>query len=270
MSEQSCEDDRPHIDSTTVFFVRTLGGFGVSRNGEPISLPRDVERLIALLSVRSGRYQRSMVASTLWDWGNDERVLGNLRSALWRLRRSHPDLIAADNQTIALAARVSTDVSEIIRRSDELLMGDAGVDWLDTHESAPGSLHQGLDDNLLDYRLFAAELLPGWYDEWVLVERERFRQICLHSLEAIARCHAASRRFGAAIQVLMSCVALDDLRESPRRHLMAIHLAEGNRCEAVRAYNEYETKLGEALGLSPSSAMRQYLLAAQDMSTSSQ
>lgn len=244
-----------------MFAVRTFGGFGVLRNGEPISLPRDVERLIGLLSVRSGQAPRSLVAATLWDSGDDERVLGNLRSALWRVRRCHPELITADNQTIALAARVSSDVSEVIQRSDQLLTSDAGIDWMDIGASTPASPLEGLDDDLLDYRPFVAELLPGWYDEWILVERERFRQMCLHSLEAIARCHMAARRFGAAIQVLMSSIALDDLRESPRRHLVAIHLAEGNRSEAVRAYDEYAAKLQNTLGLTPSPAMQDYLLA---------
>ena len=29
------------------------------------------------------------------------------------------------------------------------------------------------------------ELLPDWYDDWVLLERERFRQLRLHALDAL-------------------------------------------------------------------------------------
>ncbi len=243
----------------TDFVVHTFGGFEVLHNGRRLSLPLDVERLIALLSVRPPRSPRSVVASTLWASGNDDRVLGNLRSVLWRLRRKHPELIAADNQAISLAARVVTDVSLVIDRSERLLTGEAGVERADPTETGDSMMVLDSGHELLDYRLFVSEFLPGWYDEWVLVERERYRQICLHSLEAIARCHMAARRFGAAIQVLMSCIALDDLRESPRRQLMFVHLAEGNRSDAIREYDEYRAKLQDGLGLTPSPSMQELL-----------
>lgn len=244
---------------TAPIAIQTFGTFGVLQGGTVLTLPLDVERLIAFLAVRPRRVPRSLVAATLWETGSDERVLGNLRSVLWRLRRKHPDLVAADKQTLSLAASVSTDVADVIRRSDLLLNGAAGVDCTDETGPPQSSLAWESDDDLLDYRPFVTEFLPGWYDEWVLVERERYRQISLHSLEAIARCHIAARRFGAAIQVLMSCVALDDLRESPHRQLMAIHLAEGNRSDAIREYDDYAARLRDAIGIDPSSTMQELL-----------
>jgi len=60
----------------------------------------------------------------------------------------------------------------------------------------------------------SSELLPACYDDWVLAERERFRQLRLHALEALCERLTASRRYGEAIDAGLAAVCAESLRES--------------------------------------------------------
>jgi hypothetical protein len=46
----------------------------------------------------------------------------------------------------------------------------------------------------------ALNLLPGFYDDWALIERERVRQRLLHALEALSEQLAAVGRYADAIE----------------------------------------------------------------------
>jgi hypothetical protein len=42
------------------------------------------------------------------------------------------------------------------------------------------------------------ELLPGWYEDWLLFDRERLRRLSLHVLEHAARQLCAAGRYATA------------------------------------------------------------------------
>lgn len=86
---------------------------------------------------------------------------------------------------------------------------------------------------LLDL-LSAGELLPGWYDEWVLGERERLRQAQLHTVELLCDLWCSEGNRAAALDAALLAVRLDPLRESAHRRVVAVHLDEGNVAEALR------------------------------------
>ncbi len=85
----------------------------------------------------------------------------------------------------------------------------------------------------------ALDLLPGWYDDWVLLERERLRQRVLHALEALSRHLVAAGRIAEAVEAAMTAVGVEPLRESAQRAPVTAHLAEGNRVEARRCLTTY-------------------------------
>src|SRR5262249_34948935 len=90
--------------------------------------------------------------------------------------------------------------------------------------------------------------LPDWYDDWVVIERERFRQLRLHALEALCETLTAERQFGLAVEAGLACVAADPLRGSAHRVLSSAPLAAGNAAEARRQdrlfWNLSEVHLG--------------------------
>src|SRR5215210_3933939 len=54
-----------------------------------------------------------------------------------------------------------------------------------------------------------AELLPDWYDEWLQFERERYRQVRLHALEALASAFSRAGRHAQAVEAALGAVAAE-------------------------------------------------------------
>ncbi len=95
------------------------------------------------------------------------------------------------------------------------------------------------------------ELLPGWYDDWVLMEAEAWRQLRLHALEALSMRLSSTGCHAEAILAALAAVASDPLRESARSVLIRAYLAEGNRSEAQREFGRYRELLLGSLGVEP-------------------
>ena len=218
-------------------FVRLIDGFELRRDGAPVELPPSAQRLIAYVGLSDHPVLRPRVAGSLWLDTTDRQALGNLRSVMWRLRRSGLDLIETVGEQLTLRPDVTVDVRAHLELARRLVAGSpiAEVD--------SGELEQ------------TGELLPDWYDDWVLVERERYRQLRLHALERLCVDLTRAGRFARAVEVGLLAVAEEPLRESGHRALIRAHLAEGNAGEALRQYRVYARALREELGLDPSRHM---------------
>jgi DNA-binding SARP family transcriptional activator len=103
------------------------------------------------------------------------------------------------------------------------------------------------------------ELLPAWYDDWVLLERERLRQLRLHALEVLADKLVCERRYGEAVQAAYAAVRTEPLRESAHRAVVRVHMTEGNIVEAARAYAAYRDMLDHELGVAPTTQMEELM-----------
>jgi DNA-binding SARP family transcriptional activator len=115
----------------------------------------------------------------------------------------------------------------------------------------PAQLPQDADLTSAAVARLSAELLPGWYDEWVLLAAEDWRQLRLHALEALAGALTGMRLFGAATAAARAAVCIEPLRESAQAALIRVHLAEGNQSEALRDFDRYCRLLHTELGLAP-------------------
>jgi DNA-binding SARP family transcriptional activator len=218
--------------------VSLLNGLQLWRDQEVVTLPMGAQRLLAFVALHDRPVLRLHVAGTLWPDAPEDRSNGSLRSALWRLRQPGCQLVLATPQYLQLAAAVTVDFREATAAARHLLAG-------------PAEEELAFSAQLAEPR----DLLTGWYEEWVLLERERFRQLRLHALETLCDQLTAAGRFGEAIQAGLTAAAGEPLRESAHRSLIRAHLAEGNWCEAVRRYRSYAKLLHEELGLKPSAAM---------------
>jgi DNA-binding SARP family transcriptional activator len=215
-----------------------LDGLQLWRNQEVVTLPFAAQRLLAFVALHDRPLLRLYVAGTLWPDAPENRSNGSLRSALWRLRQPGCQLVLATRHYLQLAAVVSVDFREASSAARHLL-------------ARPDERELALSLHLAEPR----DLLTGWYDDWVLLERERFRQLRLHALETLCDLLTAAGRFGEAIQAGLTAVAGEPLRESAQRSLIRAHLAEGNWCEAVRLYRSFVKLLHDELGLKPSARM---------------
>jgi DNA-binding SARP family transcriptional activator len=203
--------------------------------GRRLLIPEGSKRLLVFVALHRGRVERRYAAGALWPVGDDDRAAGNLRSALWRLRRAHIDILVADKRSLVLRRDVLIDVNVIGDWASRVITGRATADDLAVLPDGIGAL----------------DLLPGWYDDWVLLERERVRQRLLHALEALSMQHRSAGRCAQAVEAAMMAVHADPLRESAQRALLEAHLAEGNWVEGRRGYESYRDLLWQELGVDP-------------------
>ena len=214
-----------------------LKGFELRQGTKQIRLPLSAQRLLAFLALHDKPLQRLYVAGTLWLESSQDAANASLRTALWRLRRPGSVLVEATPTELSLADRVVVDLRETAETAKRVLAHDG----------------QSSDLGML---CVAGDLLPDWYDDWLIVERERFRQLRLHALESLAEDLAAGGQFAAAAEAALAAIAAEPLRESAHRALVRLHLAEGNVGEAIRQYTVYENLLRDELGLEPSPSMQ--------------
>lgn len=59
--------------------------------------------------------------------------------------------------------------------------------------------------------------MPDWCDDWLVVERERLRELRIRALERVCEQLTAIGSFGQAIEAGMAAVRAEPLRESAHR-----------------------------------------------------
>lgn len=209
-----------------------LDGFALTVGGRELVVPKAQQRLLALVALRRDT-NRNTAVGMLWPEGSEAKSLASLRTALWRLQQLPVPTVRVGGDAISLAPGLRLDVGELVAMSRQ------------GGEELPPSLLAG-----------PHELLPGWYDEWVLVERERLRQLYLHTVEGFAASCLRAGRHGDALQAALAAVRADPMRESPYRLAIEVHLAEGNVAEALSAYQHYRALLARELGVAPSPMIR--------------
>jgi DNA-binding SARP family transcriptional activator len=230
------QDEIPHAPvAGSVVKLALLKGFELTCDGVCVTLSSSLEHLVAYLALHRHSLKRAQVAGMLWDNVTGRRAAGNLRSALWRLKCLDLDLVGSRNQHLSLSDSVAVDIYEAERKAKLIL----------DPTSDTGAL--SLEDLPV-----AGVLLPGWDEDWVLLERERMRQIGLHMLDALCERWIEGGRFEEAVIAGLKAVTSEPLRESSQRALIAALLAEGNWCEAVRRYGIYRELLWQELRLEPS------------------
>jgi DNA-binding SARP family transcriptional activator len=215
-----------------------LEGFELTSDNCTISLPLNAQRLMAFLALQDRALLRLYIAGVLWPDTPEERSTANLRSTLWRLHRPGYKLVEATGQHLRLAPTVVVDIREMTALARRLL--ERSIDC----------------EEMVCTRLYlSGELLRDWYDEWVTMERERFRQLRLHALERLCEGLTIAGQFGQAVEAGLAAVAGEPLRETAHRVLIRAYLAEGNGVEAVRQYRRYRQLLWDEVKMRPSSEM---------------
>jgi DNA-binding SARP family transcriptional activator len=227
----------PAGDDTTVLDVALLGGFELRLDGAPVPLVPSAERLLALLALQGRPISRMYVAGTLWPESAEARSLGNLRSALWRVPATVREAVRTYGDRLWLVPSVAVDVRAVDAVARRLL------------EPAPAAGRASGDDLRT---LLCPDLLPDWYEEWVLAERGYLRDRRLSALEALAATALGEGQLDLARPAAQAVVHAEPLRESAQRLLLRAHLAAGNLADVVRLYRGYRRLLHDELGVAPS------------------
>ncbi len=212
-----------------------LGQFRLQFGTETVALCRNGQRLLAFLSLRE-RVARTVLAGTLWPEVTEEHARGSLRTTLWKLPRGEPPLVRCCGDVLMVTPDLRVDVHALTRTALSVVAGCG----------PPSCCHPPLG------LLTGDDLLPGWDEEWVLLERERLRQLRLHALDTLADTLIQQGRPALAMEAAWAGVRAEPLRESAHRAVVSAHLAEGNVCEALRHYAAFRRLLNDELGVEPS------------------
>jgi DNA-binding SARP family transcriptional activator len=219
-----------------------LGGFQARLDsGAAMAVPtKKAQALLAYLALPPGRaHPRDKLAAFLWGDAGEARARDSFRHTLVAVRRALaacPSILTLDGQTLALdPGLVEVDA-----------VAFAGLATAQT----PEALEQAAS-------LYRGDLLEGLavsapaFDEWLLAERERLRELVL---QVLARLFARRREAGAidaAIQTALRILALDPLQEPVHRALMRLYAQAGRRGAALRQYQHCVAVLRRELGVEP-------------------
>jgi DNA-binding SARP family transcriptional activator len=231
--------------------IQLLGGF-VLRSGDTPITTVDSPRMQALLALlvlqRSAPHLRQHVAFRLWPDSTEAQAHANLRTLLHRLRRALPDAdrflhVGAQTLQWRSDALCTVDVAEFERALALAAQAE--------HDGNRHALRTALTEAVERYR---DDLLPGWYEDWLLCERERLRQTFLTALERLMLVLECTQEYLAAIGYAQRLLRHEPLHEATYQHLMHLHALRGDRASALRVYQTCATVLARELAVAPSAA----------------
>jgi DNA-binding SARP family transcriptional activator len=223
-----------------------LGGFrALLDNDQALGLGiKKSQALLAYLALPLGQaHPRDKLAALLWGDMREAQARAGLRQTLFTLRKllGDPEPLRLVGETVALEPTlVGVDVHAFEQRVA-----------LGTREalSEAAALYQGdlLEGLVLQERPF---------EDWLIAERLRLREVALEALARLLAQHRDSGALDEAVQVALRLVALDPLQESVHRTLMRLYTQLGRRGAALRQYQFCVAALQRELRAEPDDETR--------------
>jgi DNA-binding SARP family transcriptional activator len=165
--------------------IRLLGQFDVRLDGKRVLLPsRAGQSLLAYFAITAGTpHRREKLVGMFWPDTSEETARKNLRQELWRIRK-------------AISAERSEGNEYLLAEEFAITFNPQSDTWLDVSQFEQACPD---DDSLASsLALYQGELLPGFYDEWILLERERIRSIFDNKMDQLLAHLIAAERWTAA------------------------------------------------------------------------
>ena len=107
------------------------------------------------------------------------------------------------------------------------------------------------------FNLASRSFLAGDSGRWVESVREDISKVALRAADALVTIEAGRERWADALRYAEDAIRREPFRESGYVALVDVHLAAGNRAEALRAYERARTLLAEELGVPPSAPLEE-------------
>ncbi|HEX6384555.1 MAG TPA: BTAD domain-containing putative transcriptional regulator, partial [Anaerolineae bacterium] len=197
------------------------------------------QALLCYLALTSKAHSRPALAGLLWPEMEDEKALMNLRHVLKQLKRHLSPHLAISRQSIGFNQEVPywLDVAEF----------EAGV----AARSDSGRLQAAV-------KLYGGDFLDGFYlsdvdyfDEWVLAQRARLRELALAALHRLVTHFTAQAEYVRAIAYARQQLAIEPWREEGHRELMRLLALCGERSAALRQYETCRRIMAEEVAVEP-------------------
>ncbi len=223
--------------------IRLLGQFDIRADGKRVLIAsRSGQSLFAFLMLHAGvEHRREKLAGMIWPDTSDEIARKNLRQELWRIRKSttahlpaNVEYLTADEITVALNA-------------------DAPY-WLDV--AALEKSEENTEALISSLSLYRGELLPGFYDDWVMLERERVQGIFESKCAALLEKLIQAASWNKVQEWADRWIALGQTPEPAYRAQMIAAAALHDSAKLALAYERCVEALRNDLGVEPSPETR--------------
>lgn len=228
--------------------IRLFGGVEIVLDGAPLGpfISAKGPALLAYLAVTGRPHRREALAGLLWGELSDAAAANNLRQVLTSLRKALEPFLLVTRETVELnpARHYRLDVAEFTA-----LLAPAA----DLAPAERARRQQTAAD------LYRGDFLAGFYvrdapdfEEWMLAQRARYRELALNALHALTQRHLEAGEYDVAIHDATALLALEPWREETHGQLMLALARTGQRSAALAQYGRCRRLLAEELGVEPS------------------
>jgi DNA-binding SARP family transcriptional activator len=220
--------------------VNLFGNFRISIDEKPVTTV-NTNRLQSLLSYLILHFEapqpRDALAFTLWPASRESQARTNLRQLVHNLRRALPvecDSLVTDHFTVQWRRDGSCQVDTWQFQS---AIADAAIARNDSNRTREiASLTKAA-------ALYADDLLPALYDDWILPFRDEYRRSVCEALDHLATILEEQREYAAAIPYADRLLVLDPLGEAHHRLLILCILRKRKR---VISEEDFQCQLNDA------------------------
>ena len=222
--------------------VRLFGLFDIQVDGQKLDLTsRPAQLLFIYLVLHSGvQVRRDRLAGLIWPDSSEKQARSNLRHALWRLRKAFEE--------------VSETEMETIKANDETIRFDpAGDSFIDV-----ALLDQKLSDETSIQQLtealevYAGDLLPGFYEEWIVLESNRLRSVFEARMGVLIERLLSAGQWAQVLEWGERWIALGGAPEPAYRALMIANSHLNDLSSVATIYQRCITSMRLELGIEPS------------------
>lgn len=227
--------------------IRLFGGLELRADGAALTafISTKAPALVAYLAVSRRPALRDLLAALFWGEMGDADAKNNLRQALTSLRKSLDPFLEITRDTVALStdAPVASDIAafESALRAARRADGAERV----THLQTAVDVYRG--DFLEGFLVRDA---PE-FEEWLLAQRTRYRELALQALHQLTEDHLAQADYQAAIDTATRLLALDPWREEGHRQLMLALARTGQYSAAMTQYQRCCALIREVFAVDP-------------------
>ena len=233
--------------------VRLLGRLGIEHGQRWLdgsALPGRQGRIVlAYLALCHYPVSRDELADLVWPdaltaaWERDlSAVVSKVRAALDSVDLGSLLHGALGCYELQLPAAARVDVEDAVR-----FVEDAESAW------RVGNRDVALPAAATAANLARRPFLPAERGLWIERRRDELRATLLRALDLLAQGLMVGPYKDDALRYTKEAVALDPYRETSYVQLMRVHMSQGNRAEALRAYEQCRAILAHDLGVTPSS-----------------
>ena len=221
--------------------VFLLGQFKLKANDQNLNLPsRPAQSILAYLVLHPGvEHRREKLAALFWPETSDANARSYLRQALWRIRKSFTES--------------SLSWRDYLQANDITIKFNPQSDyWLDAaqllsaHETMPAS------DMIEVIKLYKGELLPGFYEDWIVLERDHINSAYQQKMERLLDCLVEEKQWDDVLTWSENWILHGYSPEPAYRAIMLAHAAKGDQSQVIATFQRCSEALQRELGVSPS------------------